>query len=244
LCLAAVSCKQLPPQEKTLTVVAENNILGCVINDTAVNGFQYEIIKSFADTFNYKLNIVLSNNLETSLEMLKNGEADVLARALPTTLSLKNEFDFTIPLYTSNLVLVQHKNGGKKRKNVTVKTLSDLEGKTVCVLENSPYIRQLHFLVEDSGIDFYVETTRSSKLKHLAEMIDVGKIPYLAIDKNTAVYLQKLNPNLDIETKLGLNQFMAWAVSKQNQELKNQLDDWLATFLQEAEYREILRKYF
>ncbi|MDR1544152.1 MAG: transporter substrate-binding domain-containing protein [Prevotellaceae bacterium] len=242
--ISVLSCNKFcqKNEQKELCVIAENNILGYAIKDSVMQGFQYEIIKNFADSFDYQLNIILSNNLETSLKSLQKDEADILLRCLPTTLSLKKEVDFTTPLYISHLVLVQQKRE-KKEKNLLMKNISDLEGKTIFINHNSPYIKQLQYIIEESGIDFKVEKINISNFEKLAENIVSGKISYLAIDKMTAKTLAKINTNLDYDTALGLNQFMAWAVGKSNPKLKTQLDAWLEEFLKTEKYREIARKY-
>jgi membrane-bound lytic murein transglycosylase F len=247
VCTAFFSCnffkKNFADEKKTLTIVAENNIFGCIFNDTVYEGFQYEIIKNFADSFDYQLNIILENELGTSLDKIKNGDADVLIRCLPATLPLKKKVDFTTPLYISRLVLVQQKKDKKQKNHLLAKTVSDLEAQTIYVPANSPYTKQLQYIIEDSGIDFKIEKTNIVRLERLAEMVSSGKIHYLAIDENTAKYLAKIDKNLDYQTDLGLNQFMAWAVGKSNQKLKKQLDLWLEYFLATRQYREIIRKY-
>ena len=225
-----------------INVIMQNSILGCVENDTVKEGFQYEIIKEFADSFGYQLNIILAENIENAIKQFGSGEGDILADALPTTISMKHQINFSVPLFTTKLVLIQKKRG-KKERNLLAKNISDLEEKTVYVPENSPYIQQLKYIIEDSGIQFRI-VKRNQSIEKLAELVANGKISYLATNTLTAKYLSSKNNELDYSMPLGFNQFMAWGINKKNQKLNEELNLFLENFVETEKYRQIYRKYF
>ena len=227
---------------KTLNVIMQSSILGCVIKDTITEGFQYEIIKEFADSFDYQLNIIFAGNIENAIKQFKNGKADILAHALPTTISMKQQLDFSVPLFTTKLVLIQKKRS-KKEKSLLAKNISDLEEKTIYVSENSPYIKQLEYIVEDSGIQFYI-VKRNQSVGKLVGQVASGKIEYLAANEMTARYLSGINNEIDYSMPLSLNQFMAWGINKKNQKINEQLNLFLENFVKTEKYRKIYRKYF
>ena len=219
-----------------------NSVLGFVAKDTINEGFQYEIIKTFADSFGYKLNIIAYENLENSIKQINKGKADILAYALPTTLFMKQHIEFSVPLYITKLVLIQKKRN-KKEAALLVKSISDLEEKTIYMSENSPYIKQLEYIIEDSGTKFYIVKRRQS-IEKLAEQVANGKIEYFAVNEMVAKYLSSKNKELDYSMPLGLNQFMAWGINKKNQKINEQLNIFLENFVKTEKYREIYRKYF
>jgi membrane-bound lytic murein transglycosylase F len=229
--------------ENNIVVILQNNALGCVFGDSAITGFQYEIVKEFADSFNYQLNIILSDNLEHSIRRLNKGDADILAQCLPTTVALKKQLNFSVPLYKTKLVLIQKKRT-KKDKNLLAKNIFDLEDKTIFITGNSPYIKQLEYIIEDSGIKFNIAKKNNSSIEKLAEQAGNGKIPYLAADEMSAKHLSINNKEIDYSMKLGLNQFMAWGINKKNRQLNTQLNSFLENFIKTEKYRQIFRKYF
>jgi len=228
--------------KKTLNVIMRNSVLGYVEKDTITEGFQYEIVRAFADSFGYQLNIITYENLENSIKQINSNKADILAYALPTTLSMKQKLEFSVPLYTTKLVLVQKKRD-KKEKKFLAKNISDLEEKTIYVSENSLYIKQLEYIIEDSGIQFRI-AKRKQSIEKLAEQVANGKIEYFATNSLIAQYLSSINNEIDYSMPLGLSQFMAWGINKKNQKINEQLNLFLENFVKTEKYREIYRKYF
>ena len=236
------SCNKDEKEDKTLNVVMQNSILGCVSNDSLTEGFQYEIIKEFADSFGYQLNITVADNLEIAIQQFNKNKNDILAYALPTTASMKEKLTFTVPLYTTKLVLIQKKRS-KKDKNLLAKNISDLEEKTVCVPEHFSYIKQLQYITEESGIEFKIRIKNQS-IEKLAEQVVTQKIEYFATSEMTAKYLCNIYQDLDYSMSLGLNQFMAWGINPKNQQLNEKINNFLENFVKSEKYRHIFRKYF
>jgi len=236
------SCSFFNKENKTLNVIMQNDVLGYIENDTAIEGFQYEIIKIFADSFGYKINIITYENIENSIKLINRHKADILASALPTTLSMKEKLEFSVPLYTTKLVLVQKKREKKERKFLA-KNISDLEEKTIYISENSPYIKQLENIILDSGIEFLI-VKRKQSVEKFAEQVANGKIEYFATNEMIAKYLNSINSELDYSVALGLNQFMAWGIDKKNHKTNEELNIFLENFVKTEKYREIYRKYF
>ena len=236
------SCIFFNRENKTLNVIMQNGVLGYVENDTVTEGFQYEIVKAFADSFGYQINIIECENLENSIKQINKGKADILAYTLPTTLSMRQKLEFTVPLYTTKLVLVQKKRDKKERK-LLAKNISDLEEKKIYVSENSPYIKQLEYIIEESGIEFKI-VKRKQSIEKFAEQVANGKIEYFATNSLIAQYLSSINNEIDYSMPLGLSQFMAWGINKKNQKINEQLNLFLENFVKTEKYREIYRKYF
>jgi len=216
--------------------------LGCIYKDTTTAGFQYEIIKEFADSFDYKLNIILAENTESAIKQFTGGKGDILACALPVTTAMKQKITFSTPLYTAKLVLIQKKRS-KKDNALLAKNIFDLEEKNIYVPENSPYIKQLEYVMEESGTKFNIIKS-SQNMEKLAEQVSSEKIAYLAVNSLTAAYLSNKNPDLDYSISLGLNQFMAWGISKKEPQMGEQLNIFIENFVKTEKYREIYVKYF
>ena len=75
-------------------------------------------------------------------------------------------------------------------------------------------------------------------------MVSEGEIKYTVCDELQARRLQKKYSNINIETAVGFNQPLAWAVSPNSKELLEQLNHFLNDFLSSSEYWNIYRRYF
>ncbi|HEY6914285.1 MAG TPA: transporter substrate-binding domain-containing protein, partial [Paludibacter sp.] len=78
-----------------LAVLTDSSRLGFSVKGDSVYGFQYEIVKAFADTLGVELVITEESNLKTCMEGLKNGDYDIIASFIPVTTEWKKEALFT-----------------------------------------------------------------------------------------------------------------------------------------------------
>ncbi|WP_439129298.1 transporter substrate-binding domain-containing protein, partial [Polaribacter sp.] len=72
-------------------------------------GFEYELLQRLSKHLNLKLEIVISDNLDTEFEVLNRGDVDIVAHGMTITNKRKWEVDFTEYLYLTKQVLVQKK---------------------------------------------------------------------------------------------------------------------------------------
>jgi len=70
-------------------------------------GFEYEMLQRLAKDLNLKLEIIVSDDLDSQFEVLNSGEVDIIAHGMTITNQRKWEVDFTDYLYLTKQVLVQ-----------------------------------------------------------------------------------------------------------------------------------------
>ena len=118
--------------DKTLRVVTEYSSIGYFVEDNQIKGFQYELIKRFADSLGLALDFTVEPDLQKSIAGVNNGDYDLIMRTLPVTLELKKELNFSEPLIKSQLVLVQRINK-KDKDNTPIRGAMDLDSITIYV---------------------------------------------------------------------------------------------------------------
>ncbi len=205
-------------------------------NDT-IRGFQYELVKHFADSMGLKLKVSGENSLNESIDGLEKGQYDIIARNILITSELRDKVDFTRPILQNRQVLVQRSDSNVIRNQL------DLAGKTLHVTKNSPYMLRIKNLAEEIGDTIYmVEHDKLSSSSQLLYMVSNGDIDYAVYDERSA-HLYKIS-NLDLETPVGFTQIGAWAFRKESPGLEKALDDFLESFLQTEAYQKIYDKYY
>ena len=75
-------------------------------------GFHFELLKRFADHLDLELEIIARNDIDEALELLQDGEADLVAVGLSVSPDRKEMMRFTDPIMQSGEVLVQRKPNG------------------------------------------------------------------------------------------------------------------------------------
>lgn len=224
-----------------LYVVTDNSALGFKINNINIVGFNYEIVKAFADTMGLELEINTLNNLDSCIEGINNGTYDIIAINIPTTTPLKSELAFTSPMYSSRQVLIQKKDAEINHKPLSYNFLST---DSICIPSFSPYKFRLNNLSNEIAKEIKVVEMREKNTEDLVKMVVDGKIKYTVCDELYARKLKIIYPEISIETAIGFTQPMAWSVNMKSTKLLNALNVFLNDFTSTSDYWKIYRKYF
>jgi len=229
--------------DQTLRVVTEYSSIGYFVEDDQIKGFQYELIKRFADSLGVELNFTAEPDLQKSIDGVNNGDYDLIMRTLPVTLELKKQVNFSEPLIKSKLVLVQ-RIPNKDKKELAIRGTMDLDGITIYVTPNSPHLMRLKHIEEELGIVIHTKSMPDVDNELLMAMVARGEIDYTIADEFTARFLQTFYPELDITMQIGFKQFQAWGFSKHSLKLQKAVNDWLNGFTKTKEYRDLYRTYY
>lgn len=214
-------------------------------------GYEYELLERLADHLDLDLKIVVAEDLDEIITMLKQGKGDIIAHNLTITRDRKKQVAFTLPHTTTHQVLVQRKpeNWRQMKRHeidaMLIRNPIDLDGKTVHVRRGSSYYDRLINLEDEIGGDIDIVTVPgSTETEELIEMVADGEIEYTIADENIAAINKTYFTDLDIGTRISLPQRVAWAVRKSSPELLEAVDEWLGEMKETTEYYVIYNKYF
>jgi len=214
-------------------------------------GYEYELLERLAEDLNLDLEIVIAEDLDKEIRMLKTGKGDIIAHGLTITQDRKQRITFTEPHTTTHQVLVQKKPDNWRQMKLheirqqIVSDPVDLIGKKVYVRKNSSYYKRLQNLEEEMGGDIdIVEMPGDLTTEDLIRKVANGEIPYTVADYNIAAINKTYNPDLDISVSLSFSQRIAWAVRESSPELLKAVNEWIAKMKKQTEYYVIYNKYF
>jgi membrane-bound lytic murein transglycosylase F len=156
-------------------------------------GYEYELVSRLAEDMGLDLEIVVAENLDKEIEMLKKGKGDIIIHGLTITRERKKRITFTEPHTTTHQVLVQKKPDNWRQMKVheirqeLVSDPVELIGKKVYVRKNSSYYMRLQNLEEELGGDIdIVEMPGNLTTEDLIKKVANGEIPYTVADYNIA----------------------------------------------------------
>ncbi|MCA1763912.1 MAG: transporter substrate-binding domain-containing protein [Flavobacteriales bacterium] len=78
-------------------------------------GYEYELLQRFADHLDVDLEIIVADDINTMIDQLNSGKADIIAHGLTVTSERKEKVLFTDYLYLVKQVLVQKKPDNWRR---------------------------------------------------------------------------------------------------------------------------------
>ena len=234
-----------------LTILAENSSTSYFIYRGKKMGFEYEILKEFANEIGVDLEILTIANLDDANEMLNNGEGDLIACNYTVTNERSKVIDFSVPFLRTNQVLVQRKpdNWEKMDREELRSHLrndpTELAGKKVNVWAKSTYYQRLMNLQQEIGDTIYIEDeTGDVSSEDLIESVSEGLIDYTVAEKNVALINSQFLDNIDIHVDLSVKQKIAFGLRKTSPLLKARINEWLTKFTQKAAFKYLKHKYF
>lgn len=252
--------EERPVIDRDLEEILEDGVLNVVTTYSSTSyflyrgqpmGYEYELLKRFANHLGVDFKITVSNDFEAMYEMLMNGEVDLIAHGLTITGKRKKLVAFSDYLYLTHQVLVQKKpdNWRKLRWSKLQRSLIhdaiDLIDDTVSVRASSSYLNRVENLMDEMGGTIYVDTLPGDlSTDKIIERVANGEIKYTFADNNIASINASYYPNLDIRVPVSFSQRMAWAVRPESDQLLANLNSWIDSMKNGVAYYVIYNKYF
>lgn len=212
-------------------------------------GFHHDLLMEFSEHVGIPIEVVVDNDLENNFSSLNKGTIDLIATNLTITKERREKVDFTIPYSTVKQVLVQHVPENvvvrsQQNKNYDlVNNVVELAQKRVYVQKGSSFVARLKNLSDEIGDTIYIIEV-DEEVEGLIDMVDRGEILYTICDEHIANANSYYYHNIDVSMPVSLDQNLAWAVRKNNTDLRDDLNNWLTDFKNTARYSVIYNKYF
>lgn len=208
-------------------------------------GYQYEMLASLAENLGVKLELIAENSSEESIKMLKNGEVDIVANNLFTTLSNIEKVKHTESYRQTRQVLIQRKcfNSNGDVANTLIRNQSDLANKKVFVKKGSDAAIRLKNISSEISVPIIINEKKDIDDEQLIDLVATGEIEYAICDENIAKVQSTIYSNIDIDTPVSAYENLAWVVNSKSPDLLRKVNEWLAFFPKTIEYRNIYNKY-
>ena len=249
LTAAIAGCRPaVQPQERfaslgdTLTIITLYSSSSYFIYRGEQMGYEYEMAKSFADLHGLQLEVKIAENTVRLVEMLQNGEGDLIAYQLPVVNQMKLEVLFCGKEQTSPLALVQRFNRG----DTLLRNVTDLLGKEVYVKSNTRQYDRLVNLDKELGGGILIRDIEKDTIssEDLIEMVSIGTIPYTVADRAIAQLNRTYFQNINYDLIVSFPQRSSWAVRKDDHRLAAAIDEWAYENQGDESYKSIHKRYF
>ncbi|MCD4723282.1 MAG: transporter substrate-binding domain-containing protein [Bacteroidales bacterium] len=238
-------------ERDTLIALTDYNSTNYFIYRGEPMGYQFEMLKQFADHLGVNLKLVITNDMHQAFEMLNNDEVNLIAMGLTVTRDRQKIVDFTLPQIQTKQVLVQRKpkNWRKMRtwdeiEEQLIRNPLNLAGKTVYVQQGTVFANRLAILANEIGDTIKIIEDPEREVEQLITAVANGEIEYTISDEHIAKVNEKYYPNIDVSTAVSFPQHVAWAVKPGEDSLKFAVDKWILSYNKSVASRYIYDKYF
>lgn len=230
-------------EEGILRMVTEYNQSGYYVSGDTLQGFQYELSQAIARISGLEVQTHLEMSLTESFKELSENKCDVIARNIPITSEMREEYLFTEPIVFNKQVLVQRTPEANQGKT-PIRNQLDLAQKTLYIPKDSPALLRLRNLEHEIGDTIYVKEDELYSTEQLMIMVANGDIDYAVCDQQIARQTQKDLPEVDITTDISFTQLQSWAVRKDSPILLDSLNSWLQQIKDTGLYDQIYKRYY
>ncbi len=237
-------------KRKKLKAVTDYGSLNYLIYRGEPIGYQYELLKDLTKYLGVELELVIENSLEKSIDMLNNGEVDLLAMGLTVTSERNKEFSFTLPIMTTRQVLVQRKPDGYLKMKTAdeieshlLRNTLDLANVKINVQKGTIFAKRLQTL-SDEIADSIIIVSGDRDMEELIQDVANNEIEYTVADEHIAIVNARYYRNIDVKTPLSFSQKISWAIKKGQYGLVDTINSWLLDFNNTLQARLLYNKYF
>ena len=207
-------------ERRRLRMITRNNAMTYFIHRGRQVGFEYELIKEFADRHDLRLDIVIPDSHAGLLAYLNEGKGDVVAAAMTITAERRAQAAFTRPYNeVEELVVV-------RADEDSIAGLADLAGRTVHVRPSSSFYTTLTALADSiEGLQI-APLPDSLETEDILASVEEGRYDITLCDSNLLdvelAYGRQLKAAFSIKpTALG------WAVRPDNPALLAALNQYV-----------------
>ncbi|PXF31097.1 hypothetical protein WH50_11760 [Pokkaliibacter plantistimulans] len=204
-------------------------------------GFEYDLIKAFAEERGLQLELKVVRNRKDLFELLRQRNVDVVAASL--FLSSEREANFPVSepyaYAVSQVIRLRHDGDGPAATSV-----ADLVGKRVLVQAGSAHAQRLQELKEDlPGLEW--EETEDMDLADMLEMLKSGDADYLISDNMALSLYAPMYPDLEVAFSLNAPQPLVWYLAPtMDQSLTKAINDFLTSRSTQDLIGQLYEKYF
>ena len=227
-------------KEGILHLETEYSQAGYYVSEDTIQGFHYELGQAIAKVSGLEVQNNLEMNLSKSFQHLNNNQCDIIARNIPITSELKENYLFTDPIVLNKQVLVQRKDS----TGTILRNQLELAQKKLYVPEDSPALLRLKNLQQEIGDTIYIQENETYSSEQLIMMVANGDIDYAVCDHQIAETLKNQFPNIDTETDISFTQLQAWVIRKNSPALLDSLNSWIRQIKESGTFDKIYKSYY
>lgn len=201
-------------------------------------GFEYELVKGFADSLGVELEMISADNFPEILPRLMSGEADFVAAGVTITPERKKTLLFT-PGYQEIKQQVVYNRGDSHPR-----TRKGLAGREIEVVANSSFVESL----EEVKAKYPDTSWKEAKQKTVEELlIEVwqGLLELTVADSNILSVVRQHYPQLQIALSLKRGDQLAWAFRPtKNNSLHKAASDYLNKRIKDGTLPQLIERYY
>ncbi len=225
-------------KRKHLRVALRNNSASYFLWRGKLLGFDYELIKAFAEKNELLIDVIVPPSHEKLIDYVRSGKADIAAGFLSITDGRKqNNVVFSNPYHYASELIVEKKEQGKNM------AIDDLSGRTIHVRRSSNYWKTIRQLQKQVAVNL-VATPENEETEEAIAKVASGEYDLTVADNHILDIELTWRKDVHSAMVLGAPLHQGWAVRESNPALLKALNQFITKEYRGLFYNMTYKKYF
>lgn len=224
-----------------LIAVTQYNSLDYFLYHGEPAGYQFEMLKAFAQHLRVELEVVVRNDLTSAVQLINSGQADIIAADLFSGLVDTSQIALSFPVGKTRLVVVQRIPA--KGHDLAIAQSNALAGVGLNVAGGSATVNQIARATAFLPVKPAILERQSLDRGEIISKVAGGEIEFTVADEKTALTFASVHNNLDVSVPVGGYNTTHWGYRKGASAWARVVDNWLGQFSGSSAERRLYRKY-
>ncbi len=228
-------------RKKVLNVALLNAPSTYYIGNDGKQGFEYDLLKSYADYLDVDLNITSVHTTKEALALRRNENIHIISAAITKTKERNKALNFG-PSYfevQEHVVCSRKMPRGKKFP----RDVEDLTGLSITVGTDTSYSETLNSLVKD-GFDINVTYTDEYSTEELLAQVASNTIDCTVADSNMYAINLRYFTEIALAFSVSGREQLAWVFPPNAEKLKQDMYSWLNVYNQSGKMAQLKDHYY
>ena len=228
-------------KNKVLNVVLLNAPSTYYIGTDGKQGFEYDLLKAYADYLKVDLNITAAHTTKEAIELSKSDDIHITSAALAKTPLREKTFNFGPSYFEVQEQVVCHR--GMLNSKKFPRDVEDLTGLNITVGSETSYSETIQALQND-GFDINVTYTDERSTEELLAQVASHEIDCTIADSNIYAINLRYFTEIALAFSISGREQLAWVVPKAAEELEKDMYAWLNVYNQSGKMAQLKDHYY
>ncbi|MCD6433676.1 MAG: membrane-bound lytic murein transglycosylase MltF [Sulfurimonas sp.] len=226
---------------KTLNVVLLNAPTTYYIGTDGPQGFEYDLLKAYADSLKVDLNITTANTIKEAIKFSKSPSVDITSASLAKTPLREKTFNFGPSYFEVQEQVICHR--GMLGSGKFPRDIEDLSGLKIMVGEDTSYSETIKALQLD-GFDINATLTSEYSTEELLAKVASNEIDCTIADSNIYAQNHRYFTEIALAFTISGREQLAWVLAPNSKKLEASMYSWLNSFNQSRKMAELKDHYY
>lgn len=226
---------------KELNVVLLNSPSTYYIGAYEAQGFEYDLLKAYADYLGVTLKITTAHTVKEAIELSKNPEIDITSASITKTPQREKDYNFGPSYFEVQQQVICNRSmlGSAKFP----RDVENLEGLKIMVGEGTSYSDTITALKED-GYEINASLSAEYSTEELLDMVSRHEIDCTIADSNVYSLNLRYFPEIALAFTISEREQLAWILPKNSKKLEANMYTWLNAFNNKGKLAELKDHYY